>query len=596
MKYVRTSPKSYKLINQTFYNLKPGKFYKFGVWIKTKNVKAFKGGGAGLCLEFSTAKDKNGKRKYLSGNFLTGISGTQNWTLVSATKRVPPNAAKANLTLYLWKGATGTAWYDDVFIEELGANLWTAYTLSPYNTPIDGKCTVIMFYDNKPVMNKAPRNKLYGQLYFKELNKTFAVKIENNKAHFNLKGLPEGTYQTKYYCLDTARKVVLYSKTIPITISKTPLKRKVAIDSKGNTLVNGKKFLPVGVFLAGLNKKDIDTLTAGGVNCVLPYSSLSLRFYRKKNSIQSIKEVLDYCSKKDLKVIFSAKDIGSKNRWGVNKWYGAVGQKEIVRKLTQEFKDHPALFAWYLNDEQPLSEIQRLTQMRQQFNKLDPEHPTYGLDYKAESYPMFGPTADIFGGSDYSIRKKTGNTQVRNEYEMKQFEKMQLPIWVAPQMMNMGAFYGKDKNDCAKKARNPSEAEMRSMVMLHIIYGAKGFIFYHYNYLKSWKLPKDNFEKAWPDFCKVVKTLHDLKPFILSDKPVEKVKLKQIAGQIRGGKLTSDNGANRILLVTIGPGKAKAVISLPGKNNLKSKFGLTKNLGNCKYEFTASGIDSDILY
>ena len=591
LKYQRSNPKSYQLATQSF-KLKPNKFYRFGAWVKTKNLKAYKGGGAGLCLEFS-GPGENGKRKYMSGYFHTGISGTKDWTLVSATKRIPPNADKASLSLYLWKGATGTAWYDDAFLTEQGTNLWTAYTLSPYNTPVNDKLTIRMFYDNKPVMKRVAKGALYGQLHFKKLNKTFVAKVVNNKAVFNVKGLPEGHHETKFYCLDTAKKVVLYSKSIPVTINKKSLKRKVTTDSRGRTLVNGKPFLPIGVFTSGLSKKTIDTLTAGGVNCVLPYSSMALRFSKKKPSIKNTIEVLDYCNSKGLKIIFSGKDIGSKMRYGVNEWYGAKGQDAVIRKVVASFKDHPSILAWYVNDEQAISEMPRLTRMRALYNKLDPDHPTYGLDYKYESLPMCGPTADIFGIDGYPISKKRPYSLIRKEYGIKQLKKLDLPMWVVPQMMNMGAFYAKDKKDCAKRFHNPSEDQMRSMVLLDAIYGAKGFIFYHYDYLKSWKLSKDNFKKAWPAFCGVVKTLNDLKPFILSDKPAEKVNLKQVSGQVRACKMIDNSGNKVILLVSLGPDAAKATFTLKGK--FKSRYGKTK-LVNGQYIFVSKGISSDILY
>ena len=591
LKIVRVNPKEYKMVSQTF-KLKPNKFYRFGVWVKTENVKAFKGGGAGFCLEF-TGPGENGKRKYMSGNFISGISGTKDWTFISAAKRVPKKADTASITLYLWKGATGTAWYDDVFLIEKGTNLWTAYTLSPYNMPIDSKCTIIMFYDNKPIMKRAAHGALYGQLYFEKLNKTFAVKIKNNRAVFDLKGLPNGNYNTKFYCLDTVKKIALYSKTIPITISKTPLKRKVVLDNRGRTLVDGKPFLPIGVFTAGLSKKDIDILSTGGINCALPYGSMSLRFANKKRSIKNTLEVLDYCTEKDVKIIFSGKDIGSNTRYAVNKWYGIKGQDAIVREVIKAFKNHPAILAWYINDEQPVSEVPRLTKMRQLYNKLDPEHPTYGLDYKFESLPMCGPTADIFGIDHYPVEKEKPYSLIKNEYAMKQLKKLALPMWVVPQMMNMGAFYTKNKKECAEKFRNPSEDEMRSMVLLEAIYGAKGFIFYHYNYLKSWKLPKDNFQKEWPNFCKVVKTLHNLKPFILSDKDLEKIKLNEVTGQVRACRMIDNSGNKAVLLVNIGPGNAKASFKL--KEKYKSKYGKT-TFANNKYTFEGRGISSDILY
>ena len=50
-----------------------------------------------------------------------------------------------------------------------------------------------------------------------------------------------------------------------------------------------------------------------------------------------------------------------------------------------------------------------------------------------------------------------------------------------------------------------------------------------------------------------------------------------------------------LALVASIEGKTAAEIVIPSQPNLKSRFGLTKNLGNGRYLYEAAGCDGDIL-
>ncbi len=56
------------------------------------------------------------------------------------------------------------------------------------------------------------------------------------------------------------------------------------------------------------------------------------------------------------------------------------------------------------------------------------------------------------------------------------------------------------------------------------------------------------------------------------------------------------DGKTAVVITGIGPGECIAEFTVPGKDNLKSRYGMTENLGGGKYRFKGENISSDILF
>lgn len=570
LKYQRNNPSSYRMVS-TKVKLTPGAFYRFGAWIKTENVT---GKGATVALEFS-GRNADGKRKYISGRYLKGPVGTHDWKLVSATVRVPKDADDASLLLYLGKGATGTAWFDDVILEEQNANSWAFYTLNPYNTIRDGKLTLAISHADRSTAGLLIRMELKGSSQIQ------TAPIRDRRAEFALE-LADGDYNAEFMVLDPARREVLYSTEIPLTVNRRSAPT-VAVDQSGRCQVNGKPFMPIGIFTKDLDPDTVDTLQDAGFNCALPYGSMHLKTPGNlKSTPEQILKVMDTAATKGFKVIFSCKDVGSSSRYGLKSWHGAEGQDEIIRKITALLKDHPALLAWYVNDEQSVLEVRRLTSMRRLFNRLDPNHPTYGVLYQYEDLPLYGPTCDIIGVDPYPLG---GNSLEKAVYAMSRVQFAGLPAWVVPQLSNI-AIYRTDKQ--LEAPQNPSEEKMRSLVLLEASYGAKGFIFYKFEDLSSPKLPKDNFVREWAKTKQVTTMLKRLEPYIMSSHPVEIL----AKGPVMATRLRRDDGKAAVLICTTGSGPVSVTLNLPG--NYRSLYNRTVKQGD-SWLFSGKDISSDLL-
>lgn len=108
LKYVRSSPAEYAFATQTQTSVIHGNRYSAGCWIKTDSVTAGTGGGATLCLEWYNGTN------YISGIYLPGFTGTNDWTYILAEGICPAGATSAKIGLYLRQNSTGTAYFDDV--------------------------------------------------------------------------------------------------------------------------------------------------------------------------------------------------------------------------------------------------------------------------------------------------------------------------------------------------------------------------------------------------------------------------------------------------------------------------------------------------
>lgn len=113
LKYTNDDPGRYVLCTQSV-ELKPGRIYAFSAWVRSQGITGEES-GATLCIEY---RDKEGK--YLGGRYPAGVKGDTEWTLLrDEMARIPEEAVSFTLSCYVRRGMTGTAWFDDVAVEEI---------------------------------------------------------------------------------------------------------------------------------------------------------------------------------------------------------------------------------------------------------------------------------------------------------------------------------------------------------------------------------------------------------------------------------------------------------------------------------------------
>ena len=147
-----------------------------------------------------------------------------------------------------------------------------------------------------------------------------------------------------------------------------------------------------------------------------------------------------------------------------------------MRARVRQFRDHPALLAWYLNDELSLKYLPRLEAHRAGWLGENPDHPTWAVLYQVHDVAAYFNTFDVIGTDLYPIgRKPASMAAVWTAETFRQVAKSR-PLWQVPQLHNW-ADYAKTPEDRAK-GRTPTLAEKRSMAWQCICEGATGLVFY----------------------------------------------------------------------------------------------------------------------
>ena len=619
--YERTNPKEYKYA-KTKVKLQAGARYRFSGWVKCENVSKGRW-GATICLEFA----KNGK--WLSGRYPNGLHGTKDWTYIESSVAVPENADSCSLILVLGPKCTGKVWFDDVTIRPDAPRIEmdVVYPAFRIITPKNGLIRVNVYNEDTSI------NERDLKVRFEAGKKSVTASLKKHVAKADMSGLPVGPVPLKLSLLDTRRKLILAESTCDLTCALADLpapENACLIDKYGRAIVNGKPYMPVGLYMYTVNKEDLDRIAESPFNCVIPQQSMHLKLLEKddmiiprpqykgilrdciimyKYSPETIWEALDYCHKKGLKVIFSMQGApykGSKNA-ASTRWNGITGTEEIVKAIINKYKSHPALLGWFTVDEKPASMIEILNARRKLINQLDPFHPTWGVHYKPAELRSYTSACDIIGTDYYPILRKTSRDMNGIANTMDALDATGLQgYWVVLQLFNWGVYNaGGDPGKFKKDFADPSEKQMRAMTILAALRGAKGFTYYSYNDLKRPANPNrfigkppytmEYFERRWKKAKRIAQMLRDLEPFILSIEKAPGLKIKQEKGTVQAREFRDKNGNIRILIAGIGPGEASAVITTTAPMPLKSVYGNCKALGNNRYRFVGENICSDIL-
>ncbi len=601
--YRRTDPKQYSLLTQSP-ELKEGQVYRFSGWIKTEHLNGdlhHSGGGGTLCMMYSRGKE------YLGGSYPEGFTDDGDWRYLEQDIMVPHGSDRYQFAAYLRKGVTGQVSFDDLSVKEYP--YVQIYPVSPSAQAVfmdqSELRLEIMMSSNAMKTFAAKDLRCFFELSRSgELVCRRDAKLDGNRIVLDLSGLSGAYCQLRCVLADAEKKVVLREFSSGVTLlpaSGRDSENACWIGEDGTAHVRGgEKFMPLGFFMSNLPRKDVDRIAATGLfNTLLPYMSGSLSLdddgrYRKENeNFETIKNTLDYVHSKKLRVIFSLKDFYP---WATRRWGNLGDDREIVVKLVEKFKDHPALLAWYINDEAPIQQLPLLTERRNLINRIDPFHPTLGFMNQFASLPFYAPSLDVMGIDPYPIKNRADRSMEQVTTFVKLANTTGMPLWVAPQIFDVGIYLYSNQPERWKETRSPTEVELRSMCLQAAIFGARGFMFWsYYNLYRPPFKNQADFDRSWADICSVAGLLCELRPLLLSNRPSSPVPVQTLSGTVFARSFKADDGSEReVVLVTgNGPGKSEAVLRLTGK--YRSRYGATMREKDGRYRFVGQDISSDVL-
>jgi hypothetical protein len=614
--YERTDAEDYVFATQPV-KLIPGAAYRVRAKVKAEEVK----GGLGLlgASVFVQWYDEAGI--YVGGYGPKGALGTTGWTDAVGEFTVSPLADHAEVGFYITKGNTGKAWFTDVTIEPV-THPPGVLLLNPIQQRFftnDGKFAVK--WDLSSATQEYAAKDLETRVEVVSGDKIVKVgryPCNGLITRSDLGSLPEGDLTLRVALLDPAAKAILHKAEFPVTCidpAEIPA-RGVQVDAEGRTFVSGKPFLPVGLYMLGVQREDISRISDSPFNCIMPYESTGLKFRETtKQGIEATREVLDASNTAGIKVIFSIKDLfehgthagGQMNP--LTPWNGVTGEKEIVTAVVEAFRESPALLAWYIADEKEPEMAQRLIERTRLVRRLDPWRPTWAVYCKDGDFSKMAATADVLGTDPYPIHNLKSNEMgysaafAKTASDVLGQDGGGLPLWNVPQA-HMTALYNiemgrltdqaEDREDLMAKYRAPSEEEMRSMSLLAAIAGARGFIFYSYfDLLRPAVLP--DFEHRWNELCNVGLLLRELQPFLYSDETAPAISIRTIQGDVRAAAYKVADGRVKMLISGTGPGASEAEITIAGIDRLTSRYGKTEARGSGTYHFKGTDICSDVL-
>lgn len=513
LQYANTDASRYVLCSQVV-PLKPGKAYSLSVWVKTEAITG-NDTGATLCLEWSDADGK-----WLGGAYPGGVKGATDWTQIkSVSGRVPANAARCTVACYVRKGMTGKAWFDDVEVKQwLEPPLQTMLLKPNYRGQVTPETKEIelaadLMLDDYDLKSAEVQLKLAlvsqpdGQTVREA---TVTPTSAHPRVQMAATGLAEGKYELRAQLVRKADASVIGTDGWRIVVpNATELaKRPAYIDEHNRLIVNGKPFFPLGMYFSSLSEPDLKTYSDSAFNCVMPYGAPD-------------KAGLDLAQQYGQKVIYSVKDVYVGSTWAPQGLKTAEDERAFIEAKTKAFKDHPALLAWYLNDELPIDLMPRLEAHQQWLEDLDPGHPTWVVLYQVNQLALYRKTFDVLGTDPYPIPGQPARMAADWTKACEESVMHSRPVWQVPQAMTHAAYA---KTEAEKKGlRSPTLPELRSMSWQCITEGASGLIYYSWFDLK--KFP-DTFDQEWAHNKQVAAEIKEWVPTLLSVEPVPPIKAK----------------------------------------------------------------------
>lgn len=527
-------------------SIEPSSRYRFEAWARTKDIKG-RAAGAALYAGFIDAGGK-----HVGGGSSEGLRGTHGeWTRLVFELNTPTNAATLAIGPYLTRRMTGTVWFDDICVTRLRRPVLGPLASSAYRETENVGEVVFASALTRPQNELAAEG--FSAVFELPLpggglrKVPAAVTDGFARIAMDVSALPPGESTVSLVLMDAAGNIV-ERQSLAFRRETPPADLPVRIDRYKRLIVEGKPFLPVGIYLSHFSDIAVADLKESPFNCVMCYQKLT-------------REQLDTFHTAGLKVIYSIKDVyrGRPGCPGEIADGDAEAEDAWVERHVRSLKDHPAILAWYLNDELGEAWIARLRRRYELMRHVDPGHPTYAVLYQVERLREYIGTCDAIGSDPYPVAHKDGHAiSMVAEWTCMTREAMfgGKPVWQVPQIFDWGAY----KSWKGFKTRAPTENEMRNMAWQCIVAGADGVVPYNYSGLRKMD-KKDPFKVQWAKVCRAYGDIRQYSEVLLSKEMPPSVGKAPEGLHVRTWRY---RGCDWLLAVSTKTEPAKADISVAG--------------------------------
>ncbi len=472
--YENTDPKAYTFPRRPI-PVKPGEIYRYSAW--TKVDKPGKGGKYPVPKVSIDYADTNGVWIGAEYARAVGKPDANGWVRYEGvTAPVPAIAATGNLFGFVAKGGSGRVRFDDFSIEKIGERPIDAFTSSAYRDEAkDGKVTfVATLFPNpgtRPIDSLAPVFVLKGADGQKYEIKPDEFDVEHTATTIDVASLAPGR-QSAAFILRTRGGREIARASLVFTRGTTT--RRVTFDRYGRTIVAGKPFFPLGMYARDVTPQALALYTTNGApwNCIMPYHAPG-------------RDMLDRCDQAGLKVIYCVKDIVFGAQFAKPPYDSSrKASLDRIAQLAGDVKGHPAILAYYTNDEAPPRQAVPLREVRSLLHGIDPDHPVWHVIDKAPKIrPMLG-AFDVLGTDPYPVGLKErlpGHSDLGEVTRSIQAAQEAMygaaPVWQVVQAFDW-TWDGRWKY---ASQRFPTKEEISAMTWQAIANGANGVIYYAFH-------------------------------------------------------------------------------------------------------------------
>lgn len=511
LRYLNDDPNRYLLCRQAV-GLKAGCRYEVAAWVRTKGIRG-EDSGAAVCLEWHDAGGK-----WLGGYYPEGRKGdTAQWAPVGGiSTRVPAGAAGGHVLCYVRKGMTGTAWWDDVSVRRIRERAFHSLLVRPsYRGWVldDGpsEAEVLLRFAWDDVDGAAEAHRLRARLLPADDDKPLVERTvaelpaDELRVRLPLGELKAGDYRLAVELVSKRTGTIVHRDAHRLQRRTQPAP-KVYADRHNRLIVDGRPFFPLGMYWGSITAEHLAIFARGPFNCLMPYG-------------RPTRQQMDLAGKLGLKVIYSVKDFYHGTRWCPDFIRSAADEEPAVRRAVRELRDHPALLAWYLNDELPQAMLPRLEAHQRWLEQEDPNHPTWTVLYQVGDVAAYSRSFDVIGTDPYPIPSRPPALAGEWARLTRRGVADARAVWMVPQVFNWGVYRKTPQEQ--RSARPPTFDEMRSMTWQCIAEGADGIVFYSWQDLHRDKAAP--FEKRWAEICRVAGEVKQMAPVLLSAEPTPKV-------------------------------------------------------------------------
>ena len=258
-------------------------------------------------------------------------------------------------------------------------------------------------------------------------------------------------------------------------------KRRVRIDAKGRTLVDGRPFFPLGMFWLREEewKQQMADYAKSPFNTIMSYETMP-------------REKLDMAESLGLKVIYQLGCV-----------YGNKAESVPRMKKLLSVRDHPAILAWYSFDEVGVEQMEELEWRQRNFvEALDPDHPTWGCLAEPGVVRYYNNVWDVAGIDSYPVPGAVKSVS-RLARELKAMSFGMKAMWFVPQAFAW-KWLGRREH---RGWRAPTRLEMANMTWQAVAAGANGVLYYSFfdvynrRYRHKEAGPEDDFKPAFARVC-----------------------------------------------------------------------------------------------